>query len=124
MKPLKAYANVLKLRIALRANSEHVKHFPISAYMEPTLICNLGCPACPTGLNLGLRTKATMPVALFRSAIDEMGDYLFHMMMYNWGEPLLHKQTPEMISYAKSKDISVTLSTNLSIKLSDDYIDR
>ena len=44
--------------------------------------------------------------------------------MYNWGEPLLHKRTPEMIAYAKQKDISILLSTNLSIKLTDDYIDR
>jgi hypothetical protein len=44
--------------------------------------------------------------------------------MYNWGEPLLHKQTPELISYAKKKEISIMLSSNLSIKLTDDYIER
>jgi len=42
--------------------------------------------------------------------------------MFNWGEPLLHKQTPEFIQYAKSKDITVILSTNLSMNLSDEYI--
>lgn len=44
--------------------------------------------------------------------------------MYNWGEPLLHQQTPEFIQYAKSKNIEVMLSSNLSQKLTDDYIER
>ena len=66
-----------------------------------------------------------MDVNLFKQAIDEMGPYLFDLWMFNWGEPLLHRQTPEMIRYAKDKGIEkIRLSTNLSIPFTDDYIDR
>jgi len=73
---------------------------------------------------LDLRPTIAIDEKLFKRAIDELGDYLFKLWMYNWGEPLLHKRTPEMIRYAKAKDIQIILSTNLSIKLSDDYIER
>jgi hypothetical protein len=66
-----------------------------------------------------------MDIDLFKSAIDEVGDYLFELMMYNWGEPLLHRQTPEMIRYARDKKIErIRLSTNLSLDLTDEYIER
>lgn len=125
MKKMKAYSNVGKLRLNMVLRREAVKNYPVKAYIEPTLFCNLRCPACPTGLQLGLRPSTSIDVDVFKSAIDEVGDYLFELWMYNWGEPLLHKQTPEMIRYAKDKGIEkIRLSTNLSIPLTDDYIER
>jgi MoaA/NifB/PqqE/SkfB family radical SAM enzyme len=124
MKKPKAYLNVLKLRVNMALKREAVTSYPVAAFIEPNLFCNLQCPACPTGLRLGLRPTVAIDEELFKSAIDEIGDYVFQLYMYNWGEPLLHKRTPEMIAYAKAKDISILLSTNLSIKLTDDYIDR
>lgn len=103
---------------------EAIRNYPVAAVMEPTLFCNLHCPACPTGVGLDLRPTVSIKEDLFRAAIDEIGDYLFKLNMYNWGEPLLHKQTPEMIRYAKQKEINISLSTNLSIRLSDDYLER
>lgn len=103
---------------------EVIRNYPVAAYMEPTLFCNLHCPACPTGLQLDLRPSVSIKEDLFKAAIDEIGDYLFILHMYNWGEPLLHKQTPEMIRYVKQKDIKISLSTNLSIRLTDDYLER
>lgn len=124
MKPLRAYFNVLQARLNRAVRRTEVPNFPIMAYVEPTTFCNLKCPACPTGLGLDLRPRVSMDLQLFRDVIDEIGDYLFELWMYNWGEPLLHKQTPEMIAYAKCRDIAVTLSSNLSLKLSDDYLER
>jgi MoaA/NifB/PqqE/SkfB family radical SAM enzyme len=124
MKKMRAYVNVLKMRVNMALNREYVYNYPVQAYIEPTLFCNLRCPACPTGLQLGLRPSATIKWDLFKSAIDEIGDYVFSLYMYNWGEPLLHRQTPEMIQYAKTKDMNIVMSTNLSLKLSDDYIER
>lgn len=124
MKKSRAYLNVLKLRLNRAARREVVSNFPIEAYIEPTSFCNLRCPACPTGLRLGERPSASVNENVFKSAIDEIGDYVFLLWMYNWGEPLLHRQTPELIRYAKAKDLKVILSSNLSVKLSDDYIER
>src|ERR1044071_3329760 len=124
MKKLKAYTNVLKLRANMVLKREAIHNFPVAAFMEPPSFCNLHCPACPTGNGLDLRPTVSIKEDLFRAAIDEMGDYLFMLIMYNWGEPLLHKRTPEMIQYAKQKEIVISLSTNLSIRLSDDYLER
>ncbi len=124
MKKNKAYLNVLKMRLNVRLKREVVHNYPVAAFIEPTSFCNLHCPACPTGLGLGLRPTTSIDEQLFRSAIDEIGDYIFQLYMYNWGEPLLHKRTPEMIAYAKAKEIKIVLSTNLSIKLTDDYTER
>lgn len=124
MKKASAYFNICKLRVNMALKRKRLHNYPVQAYIEPTLVCNLRCPACPTGLQLGLRPSASMKWDLFKAAIDEIGDYVFTLYMYNWGEPLLHRQTPEMIKYAKEKDINVILSTNLSLKLSDEYIDR
>jgi MoaA/NifB/PqqE/SkfB family radical SAM enzyme len=124
VKKPKAYLNILKLRVNMSLKREAVTSYPVAAFIEPTLYCNLQCPACPTGLRLGLRPTVAIDEELFKSTIDEIGDYVFQLYMYNWGEPLLHKRTPEMIAYAKKKEISILLSTNLSIKLTDDYIDR
>ena len=125
MKKMRAYANVGKLRLNMLLRREVINNYPVKAYVEPTLFCNLRCPACPTGLQLGLRPSATIDVDLFKSAIDQVADYVFVLQMYNWGEPLLHKQTPEMIRYASDKKIEkIRLSTNLSLNLSDDYIER
>src|SRR5882672_1862082 len=124
MKKTGAYWNILKLRVNMTLKRQYLHNYPVQAYIEPTLFCNLRCPACPTGLQLGLRPSATIKWDLFKSAIDELGDYVFSLYMYNWGEPLLHRQTPEMIQYAKTKDMNIVMSTNLSLKLSDEYIER
>jgi MoaA/NifB/PqqE/SkfB family radical SAM enzyme len=123
MKPIKAYVNILKLRLNLALRRTTLNNYPIFAVIEPTLFCNLRCPACPTGLRLGLRPANAIDQHMYESLIDEIGDYLFEMQMFNWGEPLLHKQTPALIKYAKMKKIKVSLSSNLSMKLSDEYID-
>lgn len=124
MKKMSAYLNVAKYRLNMAFKREVIANYPIEAYMEPTSFCNLQCPACPTGLRLGERPVTSIDEKLFKQAIDEVGDYVFLLWMYNWGEPLLHKQTPELIQYAKSKELKVVVSSNLSIKLTDDYIDR
>lgn len=124
MKKLRAYFNIGRLRLNMGLRRETIHNYPIWAFIEPTTVCHLHCPACPTGLRLGMRPHATIDWELFRSVIDELGDYIFSLYMYNWGEPLLSKQTPEMVRYAKEREIWVSLSSNLSMPLTDAYIER
>lgn len=99
-----------------------LNNYPVYALIDPASFCNLRCPGCPTGLRLGWRSTCAMKWEVYKGILDDIGDYLFRLDLFNWGEPLLNKQTPEFIQYAKSKDIKVAVSTNLSIDLSDGYI--
>ena len=123
-KPWRAYTNILRMRLNMALRRTTLRNYPVVAYIEPTLACNLRCPACPTGLQLQLRPAATLKPEMFRALVDEIGDYVFHLYMYNWGEPFLHRDTPEMIAYAKAKHMTITLSSNMSVPLTDDYIER
>jgi MoaA/NifB/PqqE/SkfB family radical SAM enzyme len=124
-KTLRAYSNVGRMRLNMRLRRQVIGNYPVKAYIEPTLFCNLRCPACPTGLQFGLRPSATLNTDLFKQTLDEISPYVFELYMYNWGEPLLHKQTPEMIRYAKDKGVEkIRLSSNFSIPFTDDYVER
>lgn len=100
-----------------------ISNYPVFAHIDLTSFCILRCPGCPTGRRLGLRPPVAITWELYRSIIDEIGDYLFRLELYNWGEPLLHKQTPQFIQYAKTKEMKVNIHTNLSMILSDEYVE-
>jgi organic radical activating enzyme len=123
-KPLRAYANVGLMRLARRLRLSVNPARPVVAYAEPTLYCNLGCPSCPTGLKLDVRPRVAMDFEWFTRLVDELGPYLFYLVMYNWGEPMLHKQFPEMVAYAKRWKVRVVTSSNLSIPLEREYLER
>jgi MoaA/NifB/PqqE/SkfB family radical SAM enzyme len=123
-KPIKAYANIGWARLSRRLGTESLRSYPFSAYVDPTMFCNLKCPACPTGLKLDVRPRVLLDVSLFKRFIDELGDFLFVLEMYNWGEPLLHKEFPEMIAYAKRRGIYIRSSTNLSLPVDESYLER
>jgi MoaA/NifB/PqqE/SkfB family radical SAM enzyme len=123
-KPLRAYANVGLLRLARRLRLSANPARPVVAYAEPTLYCNLGCPSCPTGLKLDVRPRVAMDFDWYTRVLDELGPYLFVLNLYNWGEPLLHKRFPEMVAYAKRWNIRVIASSNLSLPLDREYLER
>jgi hypothetical protein len=75
-------------------------------------------------LKLDVRPRVAMDFDWYTRVLDELGPYLFFLNLYNWGEPLLHKQLPEMIAYAKRWDIRVIASSNLSLPLEREYLER
>lgn len=98
---------------------------PIRLTVEASNACNLGCPACFTGLGeTNGRRKSLMTMELYRRLLDELGDYLFEMEFYSWGEPLLSKFIFEMIGEATAKGISTTISSNFSIPWNEEKSER
>ncbi|MCA9230522.1 MAG: SPASM domain-containing protein [Planctomycetales bacterium] len=78
--------------------------FPRTVRIETTNHCNAACTFCPRE-TIG-RKKEFMDQQLFEKIIDQCaagGTKLIHM--HNFGEPLLDKQLPERIRYAKDKGI-------------------
>lgn len=96
---------------------------PITAMIEPVNYCNLKCPLCPTGQGLIERKKESMSLSDFKKIINNIGDSVIHLRLWNWGEPLINNKLPEMIKYAKSKRMFVNTSTN-SFFLEEDITKR
>mgnify|MGYP001296314081 CR=1 FL=1 len=98
---------------------------PISTMIEPTNQCNYRCTFCPTGdksiLEKFSRPKGFMSINLFKKIIDDINEMsktskskIKSLLLFKDGEPLLHKDLPQMISYAKKKSASefIAVTTN------------
>lgn len=109
---LKRTINTYKTYRNFRKNQTHLSNLPLSMFVEPTNICNLTCPSCPTGNNTLGREKGHMSLELFKNLMDEVGDHLVQLFFWNYGEPTLNPAYPEMLSYAKSKNIYIQMDTN------------
>lgn len=108
----KKIVNFLLVNISKKFKLTKIRGYPLTLMIEPTNICNLKCPLCPTGAGLIKRKKGFLTFYNFKKVIDEIGDYIIHLRLWNWGEPLLNKDIFRIISYAKKKEIFTNLSTN------------
>ena len=79
---------------------------------------------CPTGRGETQieRGKYFMTFDIFKKIIDEVGEYLFEVDFYFWGEPLLNKDIFNMIEYAHKRNIRTRISTNFSFTVDFDRL--
>ncbi len=98
--------------------------YPVIAQVEPANVCNLECPLCLTASITSSRVPALLSFDTFKQFIDELGDYLLLIVLWNWGEPFLNPELPRMISYAVSKKILVHSSTNGNVRFDDEMADK
>jgi radical SAM protein with 4Fe4S-binding SPASM domain len=110
--------NWLLAEASARFRPLHPYGYPTHLQVEPTNSCNLQCPLCPTAHGLK-REQGFMPMGLYKKALTEIGEYLLQILLWDWGEPFLHPELPEMISMAHERSIRVVTSTN-GIPLADD----
>ncbi|MCI0495860.1 radical SAM protein [candidate division KSB1 bacterium] len=80
--------------------------------IEPTVRCNLRCPQCITGMGKIHREQDDLNLDIFKQIMEEIGDRIWYLLLFNQGEPLLHPDFLEFIRLAKQKRIYVTTSTN------------
>src|SRR5262245_56879301 len=130
-----AFVNFLRAKYETYTGELDVQSYPYYLCLDPSDKCQLRCPTCPTGIeNEGKRTKAadapifrskraTLSEDLLGALLDELGEYLFLINFYNYGEPLLNRNLPSFIRRATAFDIDTEIHTNLSLPLSDQYID-
>lgn len=91
-----------------------VKGFPTKLTIDLTANCNLRCPLCPTGQGDKTRKRGFMKFNNYKKLIDEVGDFLIDVDLFNWGEPLLNKKVFQMVNYSHKKRIKVRISSNLN----------
>jgi len=129
-----AFMNFLRAKYERLTGEVLVRSYPYYMLIDPSSICGLRCPGCGTGADnsatrsesatVPRRKRALMSVDLFDALIEEMGEYLFRVFFYNWGEPLLNKNLCYFIKRAKELDIYTDINTNLSLKLSDEGVEE
>jgi len=82
----------------------------VSANFEVTNRCNLRCTICP--VNRGMeRAKATQSLEGFRRFLD-LNPGLEFLLLFQWGEPLLVRELPEMIAMASRRGVRTMITTN------------
>ncbi len=113
-----------------------VSPFPLHLDIETTRRCNLKCPMCPRTIKLGkdkIMRQGDMTFPTFKKIIDEGSKEGLYSVKLNYlGEPLMCKELPQMIRYAKEKGIvdvmintnGVLLSKNLSEELMGAGLDQ
>lgn len=123
--PEKKYNNFIKM-MDIQADPDDciVDGYPYMLQIEPTNMCNLKCPVCPAGTDRLERERRHMQLDEFKSLIDDMQDHLLFLILWEWGEPFMHPQLPEMIKYAAERDIKTLTSTNAHFLHNDDYLKR
>jgi len=109
--PLKKILNWIRVEASILRKPEQPWGWPTHLQLEPTNTCNLRCALCPVteGMN---RPRGSMDFSLFKKLIDEIGDYLFLILLWDWGEPFNNPCVYDMISYTKQKGIKIVSSTN------------
>lgn len=85
---------------------------PVTISIEPTTACNLRCPECPSGLRAFSRPTGNLQADFFRQTIDSIYRDLTYLIFYFQGEPYIHPQFLDMVSYASRKGIYTITSTN------------
>lgn len=86
--------------------------WPLHMQVELTNFCNCRCPVCPTGAGTLGRDPGTMDVDVYHRLMDEAGPYLLTVLLWGWGEPLLHPQFAEFIRLTRAHDVVPIISTN------------
>jgi len=102
------------------AQALHVPEYPASILLEPTNACNLRCRMCPA---YGEGVKKRRDVGFIKKEIwgkiiDEIGSWpgSVNLDIHGAGEPLLHPDFFEIVSYAKKmKNITVGFLCNATL---------
>lgn len=111
-------ANFFRSELARITKKAVISHYPYILKIEPNNICNLKCAYCYEGRRsplMGERPYGRMTFEQFKGLVDEVGEYLFKINLYGFGEPFLFADTFDMISYASKKNIGVGVSSNMCI---------
>lgn len=129
----RAFENFLTGKYERIAGILAPRSYPYVMTIDPTNICQLRCRGCMTGLENEARkrrrySKVTSPLArikhdLLEAMLDEFGDVMFYCNFYNWGEPLLHENLPDIVRAVSERGVYTALDSNLSVRVRDGMLE-
>ena len=124
-RPLRFYVNWIRANLEMFFRVKKVRARPLQITIDSSNICQLACPICPTGMKKHDRPTGKAKEDLFLNLLKEVGDYLFVVNFFNWGEPFVNSDvTFSWIAAARKKGIRARVSSNLSLELSDEKIQK
>jgi len=94
--------------------SERLPYRPLFLMIEPTNACNLKCVMCPQSGKLS-RAKGFMSMELFVKIIEEARGFTQSLQLFHSGEPLLHRNLPEMIKMSSERGIYTIINSNAAL---------
>ncbi len=106
---LKIYSSMYLSKILKK---QIVWGYPLYLMIEPTNICNLKCPMCPSGNGEMKRDFGKLDFETYKNILDEIGEYILQVQLWNQGEPFINNSFLDFISYANSKGCITQTSTN------------
>lgn len=82
-------------------------------------LCNLSCISCPRG-NMPRQPKAGyMSAEVYGKVLDKIlrdDPFTGVVTLYNWGEPLLNSDLPEILRITNERGVLSAISSNLNVK--------
>nr|MDK2851216.1 hypothetical protein [Candidatus Cloacimonadota bacterium] len=99
-----------------------VRHLPPALMIEPTNICNLKCPLCPSGNGTLKRSRGMMSFSVFKNIVDQIANQIGMLILWNQGEPYLNPEFNRMVRYAADKMLYTMTSTNASLSMDHEKI--
>tara|TARA_B100001013_G_scaffold98200_1_gene55146 strand:- start:1418 stop:2611 length:1194 start_codon:yes stop_codon:yes gene_type:complete len=96
-----------------------VDDYPPCVQIEPVSVCNFRCVFCYQSDASFNKKKfghmGRMDLGLFKETIDELEGNVEAITLASRGEPLLHKNIPEMLEYMSGKFLAVKINSNASL---------
>lgn len=95
-----------------------------SFYIDVFSYCNLRCPSCIVGNEFGDKAewpRGLMDVETLRRILDKATSecLVTSVGVFNWTEPLLNPQLPDLVREIRRRGISCRVSSNLNVR--EDY---
>lgn len=108
--------NFLKLLLSyslsvLRGSAQHWG-VPVAVSIEPTTMCNLRCPECPTGNKMLKRQGGKLSLEEFEHILDSLPKETSWLTLYFQGEPYMNIHFFNMVRLAKQRRMFVATSSN------------
>ncbi|MBK3516016.1 radical SAM/SPASM domain-containing protein [Carboxylicivirga marina] len=107
-----AFKLVASYLLSYYSSNTKLKGLPMAFAIEPTNVCNLKCPECPTGSNLLKRPRGMMDMKHFSQILQQIGPKLLYLNLYVQGEPLMHPNFGLMVRQASKFRLYTSTSTN------------
>jgi len=100
-------------KLARKVSVTHCFGLPSYITIEITNACACTCRLCPVGQQRRSRRVGFISWDQFTALVHSVRSHVKCLNLHNWGDPFLHPQIYQMISYAASEGIYVYASSTL-----------